>query len=75
MYKIKLVRADNKNQIEKKIYETSSSFLKYGKEYYKRKHNTDYNSRHTLALCECYKMDFSNEKYIRIEIPSEWIRQ
>ena len=57
MYKIKLVRVDYNTQIEKKVYESKDKFLRYGLDYYNRKHNNKCNPYNTLAYCKFYKLD------------------
>jgi len=72
VYKIKLISEEYKTQIEKKIYENKKSFLKYGKEYFNRKHGTDYNSKRMLAYIKCYIM--SEEEWIEINIPDSFFK-
>ena len=71
MYKIKLIRKDFNTQIEKKIYETTNKFNKYGKEYFIRKNNNSYNCMRAEAYCKIYKLN-SNEKWEEIEIPIDF---
>lgn len=71
MFKIKLIRKDYNTQIAKKTYESTNKFNRYGKDYFKRKHNNSYNAHHTEAYCKLYKMD-DNEKWIEIQIPEDW---
>ena len=68
MYKIKLVRVDYNTQIEKKVYESKAKFLRYGLDYYNRKHNNKYNPAHTLAYCKFYKLDTNTEKWVEISL-------
>lgn len=72
VYKIKLISEDYNTQIEKKIYENKKSFLKYGKEYFDRKHGTDYNSKNMLAYIKCYIM--SEDEWVEINIPNEFFK-
>lgn len=74
MYKIKVISKLFNTQIAKKIYETTNKFNKYGKEYFERKHNTDYNPSRHEAYCKIYKMNLTTEKWEEIEIPQEWIK-
>jgi len=68
MYKIKVIREDYNTQIDKKIYDSTDKFLKYGLVYYNRKHNNSYNSHRTLAYCNCFKMNLQTEKWEEIDI-------
>jgi len=36
-----------KDYIAKKTYESTNKFNRYGKDYFKRKHNNSYNAHHT----------------------------
>lgn len=68
MYKIKLVRVDRNTQIEKKVYESKAKFLRYGLDYYNRKHNKKRNLSRTLAVCKFYKLDIETEKWVEISL-------
>lgn len=71
MFKIKLIRKDYNTQIEKKIYENTKKFIKYGAEYYRRKHNNKYNCHDTEAFTICFKMNVQTEEWEEIN-PSEY---
>lgn len=68
MYKIKLVRVDYNTQIEKKVYESKAKFIKYGLDYYNRKHNNVCNPARTLAICKFYKLNTETEKWYEISL-------
>lgn len=68
MFKIKVIRADKNTQIDKKIYESTAKFLKYGIEYYNRKHDNSNNSHRTQAYRKCFKMCIETEEWIEIDI-------
>lgn len=66
MFKIKVIRKDYNTQIDKKIYETTNKFIKYGSDYFRRKHNTNCNSYYAEAYCKCFKMNHETEKWEEI---------
>ena len=66
MFKIKVIRKDYNTQVDKKIYEGPKKFIKYGSDYYKRKHNTSNNAHSTEAYCKCFKMNSETEKWEEI---------
>ena len=40
--------------------------MKYGSDYYKRKHNNSNNAHSTEAYCKCFKMNTETEKWEEI---------
>ena len=66
MFKIKVIRKDYNTQVDKKMYESSTKFIKYGADYYKRKHNKSNNAHRTEAYCKCFKMNSETEKWEEI---------
>lgn len=68
MFKIKVIRADKNTQIDKKIYESTAKFLKYGVDYYNRKHDNSNNVYRTKAYCKCFKINIETEEWIEIDI-------
>lgn len=66
MFKIKVIRKDYNTQIDKKIYKTTNKFIKYGSDYFRRKHNTDCNAYYAEAYCKCFKMNSETEKWEEI---------
>ena len=66
MFKIKVIRKDYNTQVDKKIYEGTKKFIKYGSDYYKRKHNNSNNAHGTVTYCKCFKMNSETEKWEEI---------